>query len=136
MRSRGLTLAELIVAMALASLSVLALVAYFAAMHKASAEGHSQASASTTAGEILERLRVDPEFLATVEAQPVFQVTEPVGAGKTTREPRVFTVQVAMVRRDAEGRYRDVAVEVRWNEQGRDRKVVLETVIQAPEPRS
>lgn len=134
MRRRGLSLAELVMALGLASLSVLSMVAYFGGMHKAAAEGHSQASATTVAVEVLERMGSDAAFLAQVTSTPSWTVTEPTREGDGRREARTFRVRVTQAPLDGERRYVDAVVRVDWREGGRTREIVLETVLPCPDP--
>lgn len=134
MRRRGLTLAELVMALGLASLSVLSMVAYFGGMHKAAAEGHSQASATTVAVEVLERMGRDADYLAQVSATPTFLVVEPTREANVRRTPRRFRVRVTQTPLDPERRYVDVLVRVDWADDGREREIALETVLPCPDP--
>lgn len=134
MRRRGLSLAELVMALGLASLSALAMVAWFGGMHKAASEGHSQASATTVAVEALERMQSDPAFLREVTLRPVFEVDEPSHDPAAQRDPRRFRVEVRQAALDPERRYLDVTVLVSWREEKRRREVALETVLTPPDP--
>ena len=131
--SRGLTLGEIIVALGIASLAILTLAVYVSTVHRAAAEGKSQAGASTLARRVMERLRSDRAWFLAVQAAPegfdedqmVWQPDEvvPVRYRVETRlQPLASAPQG----------YLDATVTVTWLENHRQRRVVLETYLTAP----
>jgi Tfp pilus assembly protein PilV len=126
---RAVSLGEVIVALGVASVALLTLAVFLSTMHRALHEGKSEASASTIAQRVLERMRSDPGYYRAVTAQEqgFTQLFWTPGQEEAVR----YTV-LASATPLANARYADVTVTVRWVEERRERRVELETYLPVP----
>ena len=133
-RSKGLSLAEVVIAIGVASLAVLTLAVFVSTIYRATHEGKSQAAASTVGRRAIERLRSDRAYFRTVrtategsfeEEQLYWQAGEvvPMRYHVTTRLEPVAGAPTG---------YYDASVMVWWIEEHRRREVVLETWLTQP----
>lgn len=133
LRSRGLSLAEVVIAIGVASLAVLTLAVFVSTIYRATHEGKSQAAASTVARRAIERLRADREYFRAIlsgtgasdEEQLYWQADQVV----PMRYHVVTTLEAVS---GAPAGYYDASVTVSWLEEHRRREVVLETYLTHP----
>ncbi len=129
--SSGLTLGEVIMAIALASIALLTLTLFTSVIHRINREGKQQALASTFARQGLERFRSDPDFQRQVVSNLPYTYTEQeqlptAQAGNHT--PTTFTVTIyASPLSGTQGRYYTTKVIVSWEDGKKKRQVQLDT---------
>ncbi len=132
---RGLTLAEILIAVAVASVALLTMVLFTSVIHRAAREGKSQATASTLARTELERLRADPQYLRRVQDEAPFTVerTEVIDSSQRGRlAPTVFTVEITLTPLSSNDHFLESTVLVHWNESHRQRQVSLHSYLPDP----
>lgn len=133
MRKRGLSLAEIVVAIGVASIALLTLAVFVSTIHRAVREGKSQAAASIVARRVIERLRSDREYFHAVRTAP----------GEYTEDQLYWEAdEIVPMRYHVECRVQDLAgapagyydawVTVWWLEEHRRRELVLETYLPQP----
>ena len=132
---RGLTLAEVILALGVLAVGILTLVGYMTTIHRAAREGKNQAMATMHARSILERVRDSATEFALAATPAGYTQTRnevllageaaPENNEETRRGATVFncTARAQTITTDIYS----IVVDVRWAEQGRERKVVLES---------
>lgn len=132
MRKRcGLTLGEILLAMAVALMAVVALASLVVTIHRASVEGKQQAAASMLARQELELLRGDQSELKRIEALGVAELT----SHSLQVDDRLLQFQCSVSARPEgalSGRYLNTVVFVRWEQNGRQREVRLVTYLPKP----
>jgi Tfp pilus assembly protein PilV len=132
MRQRaGLSLSEVILALAILVIAVIAIASFVATVYKSVKEGKYQAVASTIAESELERLRVDQTALRDLIARASYGIKEqtvPVDATQVTYRQRV----TAEVLPSMGNRYVKLVSRVTWRQSSRDREVVLESCYPKP----
>lgn len=131
MARRGLTLSEVILAMAVAAMAVIGIATLIAAVYRANKEGKYQSAASVLARSEIERLRGDQD-----ELQRLVTLARPE---TTVRNLPIDDHQVAFnctlslrLLPEMQSRYADTQCTVRWEQQGRVREVALETYLPTP----
>lgn len=132
---RGLTLAEILIAVAVASVTLLTLVLFTSVIHRAAREGKSQAAASTMARTELERLRMDADFLTQVRDSGGLSLerTELLDASQEGRvSPTVFTINIDLTPLSGSDRFLEAGVRVTWTEHYRQREVQLHSYLNDP----
>ncbi|MBI3925758.1 MAG: prepilin-type N-terminal cleavage/methylation domain-containing protein [Armatimonadetes bacterium] len=134
---RGLTLAEVVIAVAVAAVALLTLVLFTSMIHRVAREGKSQAAASTLAREAVERLRTDSEYFdqALAENPLEFEREQLIGQSQQGKiAPTRFQVSVELEPMEGSGnRFFKTSVRVEWTEEHRDREVLLETYLPVPD---
>lgn len=135
-RRKGLTLSEVVLALAILVVAVICIASFVATVYKSVKEGKYQAVASTIAQSELERLRVDDGALRRLIGNASLGVkdqTVPVDDTTVVYHQRV-TAQVLGSMGD---RYVKLISRVTWRQSSRDREVVLESCYPRPlEPTS
>ena len=130
-RRRGLSLSEVVLALAILVIAVISVASFVATVYKSVKEGKYQAVASTIAQSELERLRVDQSALRDLIARASYGVKDqvvPVDDTTVTYHQRVTAeVQSAMG-----ARYVKLVSRVTWRQSSRDREVVLESCYPRP----
>jgi hypothetical protein len=128
---RGLTVAEIILAMAVASLSVIGIASLITSVYRAVKDGKYQAVGSTLARQEIERLRGDKDDLVRLVNLPGPEtriVALPVGDQETAFNCTLRAVYAPSM----ENRYLDLTCAVRWEQHGMVREVRLETLLPKP----
>lgn len=134
-----MTLAEVLVALGVLLIAILTMIGYIATVHRAAREGKHQAIASVYARSMLEQLRdsgddfetahngglvvTRSEVLLDGEAAPEDNEVGRKGATEYTVEGKTALVS---------GSIYSLVVNVSWEESGRQRQVVLESLGQRP----
>jgi prepilin-type N-terminal cleavage/methylation domain-containing protein len=132
---KGVTLPEILIALAVAAVALLTLVLFVGVIHRASREGKSQATASTIARTHLERMRSDPAFFKTVLLNTPWtdQVSEDLTPEERAQRAALnFQVSVSIDPLPSNDRYFEGKVQVTWAEEGRERRVRLESYLPDP----
>jgi type II secretory pathway pseudopilin PulG len=131
-RQIGLTLAEILLAIGVASISIIGVALVLATIWRAASEGKYQAAASNIARSRIEKMRGDDHFFEFVlqnagstVAKEVLKVDDKI---ETEFETTITTTPLS-----AGSGYFDVVVMVAWDQEHRKRSVKLETVL--PDPR-
>ena len=118
-RSRGLTLSEVVLALAILVVAVMCIASFVVTIYRSVKEGKYQAVGSTIAQSELERLRVVGNALNNLILNPTLGVkdeTVPVDATKV-----VYHLQVtAQVLPAMGGRYVQLISRVTWRQSNRD----------------
>lgn len=130
-RGRGFTVAEVLIAMALAAMAVIGVASLIASIYRSVKEGKYQAVGSTLARQEIERLRGDREDLVRLLGLPGPETNVHNLPVETQTTPFNCTLQ-AVYMPAMENRYLDVTCLVRWQQQGRVREVSLETILPKP----
>lgn len=134
-RARGLSLLEVLVAFLILLVAVLTMVGYVATIHRAASESKNQAVASVEARALLEELRdSEIEFVQAASASGL-QTTRTQylldGESESTNN-EVGREAATVFRLDARANhissdFYGLVVSAHWEEEGRTRKVVLES---------
>lgn len=127
----GFTVAEVLIAMAVAAMAVIGIASLIASIYRSVKEGKYQAVGSTLARQEIERLRGDSADLMRLLdlTGPEMKVHNlPVDNQNT---PFNCTLR-AIYMPSMENRYLDLTCNVRWSQQGRTREVSLETILPKP----
>lgn len=130
-RRAGLSLSEVILALAILVIAVICIASFVATVYKSVKEGKYQAVASTIAQSELERLRVDSNALRGLIGNASLGVkdqTVPVDDTTVVYHQRVS----AEVLGSMGGRYVKLISRVSWRQSSRDREVVLESCYPRP----
>lgn len=130
-KARGLTLAEIMIALGVASIALLTLIMFVSMIYRAAREGKSQAAASSLARKSLERLRTDGEYFKEAASEEGLTAIEEFTVDPGTGAVNFTVVTHCTPIEDTDERYYDAAVNVSW-EEGRDREVHLQTVLPRP----
>jgi hypothetical protein len=128
----GLTLAEILLAIGVASISIIGVALVLATIWRAASEGKYQAAASNLARSRIEKMRGDQQYLTGVlqaagptVVKDIVKVDDKIDTEFETKiTPTPLTGSTA---------YFDVVVQVSWDQEHRKREVKLETVL--PDPR-
>jgi len=130
-RFRGLTLSEVVLALAILVVSVMCIASFVVTIYRSVKEGKYQAVGSTIAQSELERLRVDGNALNKLILDPTLGVKDQTIAVDTTKVN--YHLQVtAQVLPSMGGRYVQLISKVTWRQSNRDRQVVLESCYPKP----
>jgi len=130
-RPRALTLAEVMIALGVASIALLTLIMFVSMIYRAARDGKSQAAASTLARKSLERLRTDDEYFREAASEDGITAVEEFSVDPGTGVVNFTVVTRCTAIQHTEERYYDAAVNVSWKED-RDREVRLNTVLPRP----
>lgn len=130
---RGFTLAEIIIAIAVAAIAIMTLATLTASVWKAAKFAKYTAFASNLGRQQLERLKGDPSLLvATLNGPPegrIFSDTFEVDDG----QPMEFQGELLMIPLPPpEDRYVRVTARVSWVQQKTPRQAVLESILPLP----
>ncbi|MBS2033452.1 hypothetical protein JST97_00575 [bacterium] len=128
---RGLSLSEVVLALAILVVAVICIASFVATVYRSVKEGKYQAVASTIAQSELERLRVDSNALDKLITNPALGVKDQtVPVDDTTV---VYHQQVTAQVLPAMGsRYVKLISRVTWRQSSRDRQVTLESCYPKP----
>lgn len=130
-RRAGLSLSEVILALAILVIAVICIASFVATVYKSVKEGKYQAVASTIAQSELERLRVDSNALRGLIGNASLGVkdqTVPVDDTTVVYHQRVSAEVLGAMG----GRYVKLISRVSWRQSSRDREVVLESCYPRP----
>lgn len=124
-------MAEVLVALGVAAVTILTLAGYIVSIHRAAEEGEGQALASIIARSILEEVRSNQALFDTVVGG-TYSITqnEVLHPEEDQRTPRVFFVEVRGTLPSPE--LMDAVVQVDWREGQRNRKVILQSRFPRP----
>jgi Tfp pilus assembly protein PilV len=131
MRRRGLSLSEVILALAILVVAVISIASFVAAVYRSVKEGKYQAVASNIAKSELEHLRVDQAALSSLILHPAEGVKDqqvPIDDTVVTYHQTV----TAQLLPSMGNRYVRLVSRVTWRQSSRDREVALETCYVAP----
>lgn len=133
MRRRGLTVSEVLIALALAAIAVLGLASLTAAVWRAAKFSKYTAYASNLARQPLEQMKGDAAYFRTTMDGPAegrqFSKDFEVDEGQAVR----FDVELTFTRLPApQDRYVQVESKVKWVQQKTPRQVFLETILPVP----
>ena len=130
---RGLSLAELLIAMLVGAIAILMVALLISSVWRAASEGKYQAAASNVARGYVEQLRGDANFLQTCMAtnpQPTQMSTQQrVDGAQDTRFDCEIRIQPLANSNNA---FQDVSVKVSWPQEHRTRSVTLQTYLPTP----
>lgn len=130
-RNRGLTLSEVVLALAILVVAVICIASFVATVYRSVKEGKQQAVASTIAQSELERLRIDSNALNKLilnAALGVKDQTVPIDDTTVTYHQQV----TAQVLPGMGSRYVKLVSRASWRQSGRDRQVTLESCYPRP----
>ncbi len=133
MRKRGLTVAEVLIALALAAVAILGLASLTAAVWRAAKFSKYTAYASNLARQPIEQMKGDAAYFRTTmdgtAADRQFSKDFVVDEGQSVR----FEGELTFTRLPApQDRYVRVESKVTWVQQKTPRQVFLETILPAP----
>lgn len=130
---RGLSLAEIVVAIGVASIAVMSLAVFVSTIYRAVHEGKSRAAAATVARRVIERLRSDREYFQSVRTAPGEYTEDQLFWEADDVLPVRYHVEARVVDlAGAPAGYFDASVTVWWDEERRRREVTLETYLPQP----
>lgn len=128
----GLTLAEILLAIGVASIAIIGVALVLATIWRAASEGKYQAAASNLARSRIEKMRGDEQyFTGVLQAVGPTVIKDVVKVDDKTETPFETTITPTLLAGSTA--YFDVVVQVRWDQEHRKREVKLETVL--PDPR-
>ena len=131
MSRRGMTLSEVVLALTILVVAVIAIATFVVTVHRSVKEGKYQSVGSTLAQSELERLRVDSVSLANLIATPSLGVKDQQ-VSIDDFEVKFHEVVTATDLPSMGSRYVSVVSKVEWQQSGRLRQVVLETCYPKP----
>jgi Tfp pilus assembly protein PilV len=134
-RSRGVSLLEILVAFVILLIAVLTMVGYTTTIHRAARESKREAVATMEARSLLERIRdYPPMFLDAASPAGYTETkteylldTEAIAEDNELGQQSAAQFQVEGRAQHISGEIYGIVVTVRWDEDGRQRKVVLES---------